>query len=462
MKKFQNSAFTLVELIVVIVILAILATIAFLSFSSYSVWARDSVRLSDMTNISKWLVIQYTNWWKYTIPDNHITITASWVNIWYQWYAWIRTLEIANISSWKDPLDNVYYTYNTNINQNRFQLMWFLEDWGNISLSYINNYSNNSNEKVNADSNDYSKRFPLWRWDQLWILLNSGTQVPIQYNNSNIWFELNSATWTNYVAYLNKTITIQSTWSMIWWLVWFYTATQASSTYPGCDTPDIKLSNWQIWAACNVGATQAWNNQVNIQNCSWSWVDCDSGIRNTLWSYFQWWRNDDITSTTSTSSLAPAWTLANNVGHNYFIYWSIDWINAVNSNLWWWSWTNSTWWTYYTQWQPSGMQWPCASWYHVPTVYEWSSTIINLNPLITITANWQNNISIVSILKIPLAWYRYGIGNTYNNQNVYSKIWTSSSSGSSNWYSMRISNNQIYPIYSDARSNWLTVRCLRN
>jgi prepilin-type N-terminal cleavage/methylation domain-containing protein len=47
------KAFTLVELIVVIVILAILATIAFLSFSSQSVSARDSTRLSDITNITK-------------------------------------------------------------------------------------------------------------------------------------------------------------------------------------------------------------------------------------------------------------------------------------------------------------------------------------------------------------------------------------------------------------------------
>jgi prepilin-type N-terminal cleavage/methylation domain-containing protein len=49
----EDSAFTLVELIVVIVILAILATIAFLSFSSQSAGARDSTRLSDMSNIAK-------------------------------------------------------------------------------------------------------------------------------------------------------------------------------------------------------------------------------------------------------------------------------------------------------------------------------------------------------------------------------------------------------------------------
>lgn len=45
--------FTLVELIVVITILSILATIAFLSFSQRSAEARDTLRKSDITTLSK-------------------------------------------------------------------------------------------------------------------------------------------------------------------------------------------------------------------------------------------------------------------------------------------------------------------------------------------------------------------------------------------------------------------------
>ncbi len=54
MKKYTRSmtkGFTLVELIVVIVILGILATIAFLSFGSQSASARDSKRVTDLSNI---------------------------------------------------------------------------------------------------------------------------------------------------------------------------------------------------------------------------------------------------------------------------------------------------------------------------------------------------------------------------------------------------------------------------
>ncbi len=53
------SGFTLVELIVVITILVILGTIAFVNIGGYSSNARDSTRVSDLTNIAKGLDILY-------------------------------------------------------------------------------------------------------------------------------------------------------------------------------------------------------------------------------------------------------------------------------------------------------------------------------------------------------------------------------------------------------------------
>ncbi|MFK7780612.1 MAG: prepilin-type N-terminal cleavage/methylation domain-containing protein, partial [Candidatus Gracilibacteria bacterium] len=47
----NKKAFTLVELIVVITILAILGTIAFISLQGYSKSSRDSVRISDVSNM---------------------------------------------------------------------------------------------------------------------------------------------------------------------------------------------------------------------------------------------------------------------------------------------------------------------------------------------------------------------------------------------------------------------------
>ena len=113
----KNTAFTLIELIVVIVILAILATIAFLSFSSQSASARDSTRLADMSNIAKWLSVNYALAGKYPLPDSSINISASWTVIGKQWYAGSSVLNIIKLSNWwKDPLDaSTYYTYSTNL-----------------------------------------------------------------------------------------------------------------------------------------------------------------------------------------------------------------------------------------------------------------------------------------------------------------------------------------------------------
>ena len=71
------KAFTLVELIVVITILAVLWTIVFISLDGYAIYARDSVRLNNLRALETGLKIQYTQWWRYKIPDDTVNITAS-------------------------------------------------------------------------------------------------------------------------------------------------------------------------------------------------------------------------------------------------------------------------------------------------------------------------------------------------------------------------------------------------
>ncbi len=73
--RISTTGFTLVELIVVITILAILWTIWFISFSWYSSSARDSVRISDLTNIQKWLDLYQVKVWSYPTPDNATTFS---------------------------------------------------------------------------------------------------------------------------------------------------------------------------------------------------------------------------------------------------------------------------------------------------------------------------------------------------------------------------------------------------
>lgn len=72
------------ELIVVITILVILGTIAFMSFQGFSGSARDSSRVSDLTNLSKSLDIYNVRVGNYPTPDNAFSVTYSGGVLWKQ------------------------------------------------------------------------------------------------------------------------------------------------------------------------------------------------------------------------------------------------------------------------------------------------------------------------------------------------------------------------------------------
>jgi len=99
-KEKKQKAFTLVELIVVITILAILWTISFISLQWYSANSRDSVRMSDLKNITLWLELQLSKAWRVYVPEDKIDITASGTTISYQWYMWEDTMNKLWVNGW--------------------------------------------------------------------------------------------------------------------------------------------------------------------------------------------------------------------------------------------------------------------------------------------------------------------------------------------------------------------------
>jgi len=200
MKK-QIKAFTLVELIVVITILAILWTIAFISLQWYSKHTRNSVRISDLSNINKMIWVKIASTWKVPAPDDYVEITASWTVLNYQWKAWEKVLDILWVFNWwKDPLDETYYIYSTNTNLTKYELLWFLE-WDALS--------SNLNMLESTNASDLSTRTIITKWDELWIVLDVLTNEPV----------------TETVDVLNTTETYKTVFTKIdsvewtWWLL---------------------------------------------------------------------------------------------------------------------------------------------------------------------------------------------------------------------------------------------------
>ncbi|EKE30351.1 MAG: hypothetical protein ACD_2C00001G0001 [uncultured bacterium (gcode 4)] len=245
----HDFGFTLVELIVVIVILAILSTVAFVSFSSQSIYARDSARLSDLSSISKWLWLFSALSDKLPMPDSKADITASGTTVLYQWYAGSTVLSMIRLSDgWRDPLDKTtYYTYSASLKQNRFQIVWFLEDGNNAVLSY-NPFSSTD---VSADPVSYSGRFAFSKWDELWVLLDATTKLPIQSSQSSI--DIVNTTW-NYIAILdNRT---RYTW----------TGLTIAQINPGSSCKRIKDIE---------SASRDWTYMINPQWWTWFLAYCD-------------------------------------------------------------------------------------------------------------------------------------------------------------------------------------------
>jgi hypothetical protein len=136
--------------------------------------ARDSVRLADIKSIEKWLNIKIAKAEKIPLPDDKIDITASWTLITYQGYAGQKVLGNIEVH-WGgiDPFDNTYYTYSTNLAQNKYQLLVFFE-------------SSDFTGIINNTFADLNQRYPKVYGKNLGIVLDVNTKNPIHYNSNNI------------------------------------------------------------------------------------------------------------------------------------------------------------------------------------------------------------------------------------------------------------------------------------
>lgn len=125
----QKKGFTLVELIVVITILAILWTIAILSFEGYSKNARDSARITDISNMEKSLELWILKSWTYPEPTNGIDIEYMSWTVWSQGTFWDTVFNTIEKLDKKpvDPKFGVEYTYSLTKSKKEYQIGATLE-----------------------------------------------------------------------------------------------------------------------------------------------------------------------------------------------------------------------------------------------------------------------------------------------------------------------------------------------
>jgi len=125
MKKIK--AFTIIELIISISIVSILSWIWFISFKWYIIDARNSERISNLSQLTTGLKVFKSSKWSLPFPENYFEITNSWTIVAYQWKLgkniWLSTID--NIPY--DPKLEIPYTYSITKNKQEYSIALTLE-----------------------------------------------------------------------------------------------------------------------------------------------------------------------------------------------------------------------------------------------------------------------------------------------------------------------------------------------
>ena len=318
----KKSWFTLVELIVVITILSILATIGFISFINYTSFARDSVRLTNISTIYKILEIYKINEWELPEPANNIPLSLSGVIVWIQWDIDSDILASLDITSGgTDPLDNENYSYF--LSWKKAQILALLEnDKSTVAYIWNKSYANNSDrfpyfswnwlgmflESDNTPIHRSEDVITAWEFDILWWEFGWRLVKPIFTNSSNytarslmVWGQLSLNSY-----YRNSNTCpanfIPVPWNKELWqpsfCIWKYEAswedTQSPFTTLEWKTPltSINISDSVVWCKWN------WSN-YNIMTIN-QWLTIARNIEeqavNWHWgligeTYIKWWNN---------------------------------------------------------------------------------------------------------------------------------------------------------------------------
>lgn len=146
--------------------------------------------------------------------------------------------------------------------------------------------------------------------------------------------------------------------------VWNSNETQWSR-YPECDTDDIVLKNGQIWAACNIWATKAFRN-MNDSAPDTITPDYDQSTwRIFFWGSNFWWDTKWVGKANNTyykNGIVDTSKVSLSEPVNYkFLPDKTRYIGSMK------------YYETFTDWNGSGnIQWPCATWYHIPSADEWT------------------------------------------------------------------------------------------
>jgi len=503
-----KKAFTLVELIVAITILAILWTIAFISLQWYSKSSRDSVRISDVSNMKTALELFHLNSWKYPLPDDDYLVTFSWHTLRNQWKFWTNVVSSLSRNINKiptDPLTDKKYIYSVANNKNEFEILTLLES--DLALKPI--------DQTNAATYSFTPRIN-WTYNRVFIKTPSHiVPVPSIINSEVDWGNLilnteniKSQVVSNWGNIPNHGNVNYSTGELNWLVLSVYTGSLDKDSddsdkenamiaiqwaYTWSSLLDTQIINEILSESSNNGLTILFNTIIlkdstiklskikkSVINC-WSiweiiywteewtidWLTCYNDIIVCNWSWTWYtisacnaWSNISWTGTSSYWELYQWWnkTWLRNAwtGTTQILLTSND--STYSNSTFIYShtdWTsihnNNLWWEWINTFE--ARKWPCQSGYHVPTSQEW----INIH---SVWWWWSNWLEMSNKLLLPFAWYRhYQTSDINSGEWIY---WTSTPNNLTDAYNQQLWSWYTHMSSSFSRSYASSIRCFKN
>ena len=183
-------------------------------------------------------------------------------------------------------------------------------------------------------------------------------------------------------------------------------------------------------------------------------------VNDYYWYYYQRWNNYwfsaktnewiDWSITVSEEQMPSKFTNSSWIQTNPWDNWNA--LNNWNYNLWWS--TEST---------DSSKQWPCPTWWHVPTSTEWTNIYNYWRNSDEKTTTFNESYKNISVdLKIPFAGIRNYNDLTFKRRwtRWYLRASTQNSNKTSNHF--QLYDRWIYTNSSINRSDWLPVRCIKD
>lgn len=430
--------FTLVELIVAITILTILATLAFVSFQGYSMDSRDTKRLWDIATVSKGLQVYLAANNEVPNPsDSKTVITYSGSELLTQWYAWKSVLNSIRVNEALDPVDKNYYTYATNKNNTKFQILAFLEK-SNASIINLKN---------NVFAN-YSERIIYSAGQTVWIFIDI-SNIPVQ----ALWNSIIELRWNTdkfKVIFSKNTISQETDEKLYNEIVFQHNDNKTWRDYdPHCKINDIEIGN-QVWAWCN--------------STLWEGIEFWQSIDDDEWEY-----NWLVTGCYNYSG--SSWVVCIPGEDPMMSYSSAyDWNNGVNNN--WDSEYDTIWWKFY-RWENSPSA--CPNGRHVPSdsefiqleTYLWCNSQeedkYRCDGLGWSSENGTKDRKLTNLLKIPLAWHPAPNGVNIDHRWYDAWLWTSDEANSLWAYrrNYQYLESRILRDFQDKRYGF-SVRCIKD